>query len=317
MTRAPSSDRPERCADAAEERGDALAGTASVVQHFLLVEEPGPWGPHVLHSSRLPDDARAALRRWKRKIGLRTLLVRRPEADGPDGRRDRDASGPRQLFAVNARLERAWTQTVERLDDLADLDLSHLPVGGPSVVPGAADGWVEHHDPLLLVCTHGKHDPCCAIRGRPLAAAVANEFPGLAWEASHLGGDRFAGNLLVLPRGDMFGRLDATTGPDAVRRYLDGHLDLDHHRGATTKRWVIQAAVHAARRATGATGFEAVRPLAFGRDGDRRRVDLTVQGHPVTAWVRITHTEPAFLTCHARAAEPAPTYAVEFDPPLP
>ena len=55
-----------------------------------------------------------------------------------------------------------------------------------------------------------------------MAAAISGQYPGLLWEASHLGGDRFAGNMVVLPRGDYFGRLDGDDGVRVVRSYLAG-----------------------------------------------------------------------------------------------
>src|SRR4029453_5830608 len=54
----------------------------------------------------------------------------------------------------------------------------------------------------------GRHGACCAERGRPVAAALAQAHPEETWEVSHIGGDRFAGNLLVLPNGLYYGRLD-------------------------------------------------------------------------------------------------------------
>ena len=41
-----------------------------------------------------------------------------------------------------------------------------------------------------------------------MAAALAAAHPEETWEVSHIGGDRFAGNLLVLPHGLYYGRLD-------------------------------------------------------------------------------------------------------------
>jgi hypothetical protein len=33
--------------------------------------------------------------------------------------------------------------------------------------------WQPYDGPLYLVCTHGRHDRCCALRGRPVAKALA------------------------------------------------------------------------------------------------------------------------------------------------
>ena len=75
---------------------------------------------------------------------------------------------------------------------------------------------------LILVCAHGVHDACCAIRGRPVAAALAEHFPGQVWECSHVGGDRFAPNVVLLPDGFYYGNLDPESAVRAVRQHLAG-----------------------------------------------------------------------------------------------
>ena len=279
-----------RCSDASRARGEPLWATASTVRTFLLMEDPGPWGPQVLHSHRLPPELRAVLSDWRRQVGLRPLLIRRP---------GRSAPGPRRVFIANARFGWLQTTVVEELGELIDLDPSDA-LGRDGI------GWDDHPDPVVLVCTHGRHDPCCATRGRPVAAAISGQYPGLLWEASHLGGDRFAGNMVVLPRGDYFGRLDGDDGVRVVRSYLAGELDLDHHRGRSTQSWPVQAAVSAARREFRVTGFDEVVPV--GLDGGV--VELLVQGQRWRAEVSETLREPELLTCSAQEPEPARSYEV-------
>ncbi len=290
-----------RCSAASLERDEPLVATASVVERFLLIEDPGPWGPHVLQSARLSGPVRARLRRAARERGLRTLLIRRPVI--PHATRPPEHS--RAVFLVDARQATTHATTVHDLMELVDLDLA-----GPSTGSGNG-GWAPHPHPIVLVCTHGKHDPCCAELGRPLAAAVARAHPDLTWEASHIGGDRFAGNLVVLPRGDYFGRLDPTSGPATVERYLAGDLDLEHHRGRSTQSWVVQAAEAQARHAFGATRIDDFTVTTVTRHEDRHVVELVVRGERVTATVAVDHRDPARLTCHAETDQPAPRYWVE------
>jgi len=47
-----------RCAAAARARDEPLAGTASTVRAFLLVENAGPWGTEALRDARLPDEVK-------------------------------------------------------------------------------------------------------------------------------------------------------------------------------------------------------------------------------------------------------------------
>lgn len=283
-----------RCSDASRARGETLWATASTVRTFLLMEDPGPWGPQVLQSHRLPPELRAVLRDWRKQLGLRPLLIRRP---------GRSAPGSRRVFVANA--THGWVQTteVDELGELIDVDLSDAQ-GRDGI------GWAPHRDPVVLVCTHGRHDPCCATRGRPVAAAIAEHRPDLLWEASHLGGDRFAGNMVVLPRGDYFGRLDAASGVRVVSSYLDGVLDLEHHRGRSSQSWPVQAAVSAARRRFGATGFDEVLPVGV----ERGAVELLVRGERWRAEVHEHLRPPELLTCSAEEPEPARDYRVVLSP---
>ena len=67
-----------------------------------------------------------------------------------------------------------------------------------------ADPWLPHVHPLVLVCTNGRHDPCCATFGRPLARVLREGAQrDDVWECSHIGGDRFAANIVILPEGPV------------------------------------------------------------------------------------------------------------------
>ena len=103
--------------------------------------------------------------------------------------------------------------------ELLDLDLEALGAGrSPGLVPS--------DEVILCVCTHGRHDACCAEKGRPVAAALSEAYPEEAWEVSHIGGDRFAANLLVLPHGLYYGGVDAASAPRVAEATHDGRLAL-------------------------------------------------------------------------------------------
>ncbi|MDJ0401814.1 sucrase ferredoxin, partial [Rhodococcus rhodochrous] len=76
-------------------------------------------------------------------------------------------------------------------------------VAGPAPGTGAA-----LQDPSALVCAHGKRDRCCAVRGRPIAAALTAAFGQDVWECSHTGGHRVAPSMIMLPTGYTSGRGD-------------------------------------------------------------------------------------------------------------
>lgn len=287
-------DRAFRCSTASRERGEPLAATASTVPAFLLLEDPGPWGPAVLTCHRVPGRVRRLAAAWEQDLGIRPLLIRRPGRSTP---------GPRRVFVANA--VHGWCQTalVDSLDDVAELDLS-------AAISPTGVGLAPHPDPLLLVCTHGRHDACCAERGRPLAAALAKRWPGFVWESSHLGGDRFAANLVTLPDGHYYGRLEPEGAPGIVERHLAGHLDLDHHRGLATRPWVAQAAEAAVRRRLGETRVDAVRTRVQRRGRGWAEVEVTVGGERCVERVDVGRAPAELLTCTSPSPKGAPTYRV-------
>ena len=182
-----------RCAALSEEIGEAMLGTAFEEPRLLLVEQPGPWGRDGLRTSRFDARIAAALRARAIASNYHLLAVRRT------GRST--VGSHRTWLSVDCRRQTMRCGSFEGDEELLDLDLDSD--GNP------LDG------PMFLVCTHGTRDPCCAIRGRPVAAAFASHHVDV-WECSHLGGHRFGANVLVLPAGDLYGRIGVNDVPDLV-----------------------------------------------------------------------------------------------------
>jgi hypothetical protein len=88
---------------------------------------------------------------------------------------------------------------------------------------------------------------CCALRGRPIAAALAATHAGQVWECTHIGGHRFAPTAVLLPTGYSYGRLTTESGA----RLLAGDPVLDDCRGRSTWPAAGQVAELAVRSATG------------------------------------------------------------------
>ncbi|HEX2240915.1 MAG TPA: sucrase ferredoxin, partial [Actinomycetota bacterium] len=184
-----------RCSDSSAERDEPLYGTASIVRRWLLVEQPGAWGADALVKSRLPERIARELRTRARAAGVRVILIRRGT---------RLSNKQRRCYFARTEDSGSYLAhtTVAAVDDLLDFDLGAL--SQRRVVPGAA----ETTEPLFLVCTHGRHDACCSIRGNQVARIACAAKPD-AWECSHIGGDRFAANLVCFPHGVYYGRVTA------------------------------------------------------------------------------------------------------------
>ena len=288
-----------RCSAESLARDEPLAGTASTVRSWLLLEHAGPWGVDAFVDARLPNGFGAELLARCRAAGVRPLLIRRVRATSPSG----------TCFVMRSGPEPPWIERT-RLDSIRralELDLDALG-------RGERIGLEPRSDPLFLVCTHGRHDPCCAERGRPLARSLADAFPDETWECSHIGGDRFAGNVVAFPHGLYFGRVGADDGPRVAAAYGGGRIDLEHYRGRSCEPMPVQAAEHALRVERGLNGLDAVEFEGVQRDGDRVFATFLVGSERVIVRLVVERSQPRFLTCRSAAEEQPPSYRVlEFE----
>ncbi len=278
---------PFRCSAASLDRDEPLDATASTVRAFLLVENPGPWGVDALRDARMDERMRAHLLSAER-VGVRALLVRR--------HRGALASSGITVFAAYAHPERPWLEaaTLAAPQALLDLDLAALGAGRS---PG---GLARAERPVFGVCTQGRHDACCAELGRPTVAALAAAHPEETWEVSHIGGDRFAANVLVLPTGLYYGRVPPADAADLGRRHLEGRLSLDLLRGRSGFGFAVQAAELALRRRLAETRTDAVRLLSVSASGADTTAVLQVEDTAYDVRLRRSQEDRrSRLTCRA------------------
>jgi hypothetical protein len=293
--RVPASPPGDRCSRRSLAADEPLAGTASTIRHWLLIEHTGPWGRDGLLDARLPEGLGRDLRALEARTDARVLLIRRT------GRTPGHEDGRVLCFGVDTR--DAWLGSVvlDRIQDAARLDPRD-----PSSFPGD-----PRDEPLFVVCTHGRRDPCCAERGRPLARALVDEFRGVTWESTHVGGDRFAGNLVAFPHGLYFGRVDAEEAPAIARAYAEGRIGrLDRYRGRSSDPFHVQAADRALRGHLGLDAIDAVTREVVDRRGDLAEVTFATPNGPFRVRVERTRGAPMRLTCHAATEEAPPIWRV-------
>ncbi|MGV0853789.1 sucrase ferredoxin, partial [Mycolicibacterium phlei] len=271
------------CSDQSLARGDPMYGTASAGSRWVLLELPGGWGPSAFLQSPGVLDAqlgRAVVRRIE-TAGMRIAAIRRPGRRAPTKRW--------RWFIAHSDVGREALYGGEVEDPRGYLELA---LDGSDGVP--------HHDPVVAICAHGKHDQCCAVRGRSACQAIAARYPEFTWECSHLGGDRFAATMLILPEGLCYGRVDTADAPELVRRYLDGRLDNRFLRGRTSLPHAVQAAQYFARRQFGDDRIDTLHPVEVDRAEHRIRVVLAAETGQVEVILHEELSEPLLSQCHAQ-----------------
>ena len=284
-----------RCADASAARDEPLFGTASFVRRWLLLEQPGAWGGNALLESRLPARVAKELRARAAAAGVRVVLIRR----GP-----RLSTGRRQCYFLRSDEHDAYAAhiSLDSATDVLDVDLAPLREGGP--IQDASP--LER--PLFLVCTHGRHDACCSIKGNRVARVACAQPEMDSWECSHIGGDRFAANLVCFPHGVYYGRVGAGDAVTLMSAYARGEVALENYRGRCCYPFPVQAAEYFVRRETGFTGLDDVSLLSSETLGDRIRVSFDAGARIARVEVAVTESGSHRLTCGAKRSLPIPRF---------
>ena len=274
------------CAERAEERGDSMLGTAPPQSRVLLVHQPGPWGPRGLLESRCDPNVARRIDAAAARAGMRLQTIRRP------GKHEIGIPAGGHHIGIADSRAGAATITWWRAHDLAKI-AEELESGWPSRAPADIE-----RTPLFLVCAHGRHDACCALRGRPVVEALQAVRPGRVWETTHLGGDRFAPNLLVLPAGDLYGRVPPAIAAELADRIDAGEVLPAFMRGRIGLAPVAQAALVFAHDRLGIVARDALTVASVEKvDEALSRVEVMTPGGAVFVTVVVETKAPAQLTC--------------------
>ena len=284
------------CSALSREHSESMYGTAPRVATWLLIEYPLSWRPRAIPDSDLPPEVKLQLDRYATTVPRsRQLFIRQ---------------GHRRTSRVRCfvvRSEEMHSQAVR-------VDLTGYGPLGVSDLATIADGAEAQAEemPFYAVCTHGTHDRCCAKFGRPVYYATREQVGTRAWECSHVGGDRFAGNLICFPQGIYYGHVTPDDVPAIIAAHTEGSIYLEKFRGRSCYTRVAQIGEYFLRRESGRTRISDFRLINTTQLGDARwgaQFEAVGQGTLHQLEFRATTDELcAYLTCDASAAKPVPQY---------
>ena len=250
------------CSLESQKNGEDIFATVARIRSWFLLEYPGAWRRNAIEDNRLLSPAvRDHMRRWERTILIRQQYRRDP--------------GEVRAFVVDSSPESPSMSGYR----ITDYEQVRQIIGSGEPVPGL----------MFAVCTHGRHDLCCAKFGHPVWCALRELAPDRAWQCSHIGGDRFAANVMVLPHGIFYGRVRPEDLPELLRASGAGQIWMPGYRGRSCYGRAIQTAEYFLRKESGCFGFNDFTPLTGPHttgdrttvvfearaDGSRRRVEYS------------------------------------------
>jgi len=250
-------DLDDFCCELSLALGEPAYGTALNRKVWFLLEYDGPWRAQATTDNDLPRAVQAWLDAQLEAFGEsgRVQFIKRPEIT---------SAKAISIFVAHIQetAPRLYRLQLESYEELLDLDVEAL------LANGSAYEALRYRQPLFLVCTNGLRDRCCALYG----LAVYRELLPLAqetvWQTTHVGGHRFAANVVTFPDGTYYGRLQPEEAEAFVATQRRGDLFLNRLRGRVCYDEVVQAADYFLRRESNRLALDAFRHTSTHRVDD-------------------------------------------------
>lgn len=236
------------CSVLSRELDEPMFGTAVHNEVWFLLEYDAPWGEKATTQNELPPDVQAWLdEQVAAMMGRGRVQFIKQERERPnDGL---------IFYIIHARemAPRMFRFELQNYRDLFEIDV-------PAVL--ADDGAYDEHlqvAPLYLVCSNGRRDRCCALFGLELYYNLQTIAGDMVWQTTHVGGHRFAANVLTFPDGTYHGRVHTGDVDTFYATRERGEVGLAFLRGRSCYEKVVQAADYYLRRETGERDLQAFR----------------------------------------------------------
>ena len=208
------------CSDLTRRSREPLAGTAPFADHFVFITWPKRnWGYEALDSIK---EFPGGLKNWSREQSAdgKKITIRLASRGGMDPKKV-------SVFFYPENREVRGLEAGD-LPECLDRWISESRCGK------TYGEWIEKNQ--VFVCTHGRHDRCCAKFGQTVYKKLrdqtnAENLEIEVWEASHLGGHRFAANLMLLPQGHFHGHLTEDMIPAFLEAWKSERIHASSYRG--------------------------------------------------------------------------------------
>lgn len=277
-------------------------GTASVGAFWVLLEYPFGWGYHALDQSLLTDAVKSHLKGAVEAVRHGRLLFIK---------RERSRLRRISLFVVRCREREPYIVRLE-LEDYEQLLRLDLPSITDTNIP---EGGSLLRERLFLVCTHGRRDKCCAKFGFPLFKSLGEGAGKSVWQSTHVGGDRFAANLVCFPEGLFYAHMTADAGKAIMNEYQEGRVVLQNYRGRACYSYPVQAAEYFIRSETGISGVDELRHLDHVRlEHESWRVRFLQKTEGIVHAVKVSRFLSDFenhVTCQAADVRRMPQFRLD------
>jgi hypothetical protein len=224
------------CSDLSTQIDEPLAGSAPTTRHIILITWPKKFlTGKAVYAEGLPDELFA----WREeRVSSGDVTHIRLISKSHTGSESAD------IYIYPGSIKYAGVKP----DDILNVLKSHY---NGNQDHGYEKQNIDHR--ILIMCTHGKHDQCCAKHSSVLVPKINEAIAGSGldfdfYESSHIGGHRLAGTCVVLPEGRYYGRVHEQPLDDFLSYINTGRVFFPAYRGNAWMSMINQSAEAAAHK---------------------------------------------------------------------
>jgi hypothetical protein len=273
---------------------EPLLGTAHKVSGIVALTWPRRlWSRQQFQSRDLPERLVGVLKSIQARHRYYVRLI---HADSADMRPQVYVMPENKSFAAGT------------IDEMADVLANAFQPDGIALPSSAR--WRDVEEPLVLICTNGARDRCCAKFGFAAYQEAdrlrrLHRLPVKIFQSTHLTGDRFAACGLHLPSGDLYGWLRRENVEAFLTDILADRTHLPLFRGnsyLTEAHQIIDGRIRARRRELGSISEAPEWSVAYRTEGDRTLATISEMQRPTRTIGQIVVRQTAiymFVDCDA------------------
>lgn len=235
------SEKRKSCSELSIESGEQLFGTAPRVDNWFLLEYSGHWNKDALVDSTLSSEVKDCINKLLDSFpNSRLQLIKK------DGNSSENISF---YYAKSTEFEpKLYKFSLNNHEDIINLDIKNLIETGE-----IRDS--ESDEKIVLICTHGAYDTCCGKLGVPVYNNINENKDVSVWNSTHVGAHRFSANLVTLPEGIYYGRVNTENVGLLIESHLKEEIYLDCFRGRSCYSQTSQVSDYFLRDKIGKLGI--------------------------------------------------------------
>ncbi len=284
------------CSELSLDAKEEIFATTPRVDVWFLMEYRGGWTDKTFLDSKIPEGVKKRINLHLETIpNSRLQLIKRHDNPG---------DVLKFYVAKSDELEpKLFEFDFRSYEELLGLDFNEILEGNSNL----------SEELLFLVCTNGAYDKCCGKYGAPVyLEAVKNEKNFMIWQTTHLGGHRFAANVLILPYGIYYGRVRSMDVEELMMDSKNCSINLEHYRGRSCYSKDVQAADYFLRTKTGIKEISALRFISLRNlDKEHAIIEFNSYSDEKSHHVHINKDKEAFInytSCKDQEKSPVRQY---------